>query len=90
MAKTNQETVIPDDSIPIKIPGYMRFSKVIGWLFYAWIIFGTIMLSFRVFWRQLTQTHRRVFMNLFTVPLAILWNPLGAFLRQNHLETVDT
>ena len=49
MAKNNQETVIPDDSIPIKIPGYMRFSKVIGWLFYAWIIFGTIMLSFRVF-----------------------------------------
>lgn len=49
MAKANQETVIPDDSIPIETPSYMRFGKIIGWLFYAWIVFGTVMLSFRVF-----------------------------------------
>lgn len=49
MATNIQETSIPDDTVPLKIPGYLRASKIIGWLLYAWIIFGTIMLAFRVF-----------------------------------------
>ena len=33
----------------VKAPGFLKFSKVIGWLMYAWVLFGIITLTFGVF-----------------------------------------
>ncbi|HEX5394934.1 MAG TPA: YggT family protein [Candidatus Saccharimonadales bacterium] len=33
----------------VKAPGFLKFSKVIVWLLYLWILFGIIMLVLRVF-----------------------------------------
>lgn len=33
----------------IKVPGYLRISRIIAYAMYAWVIFGIAMLGFRVF-----------------------------------------
>lgn len=33
----------------IQVPGYLKFSKIIVWLLYFWVMFGVIMLVLRVF-----------------------------------------
>jgi len=33
----------------IQVPGYLRFSKIIVYILYAWILFGVILLALRVF-----------------------------------------
>ncbi|HSX46106.1 MAG TPA: hypothetical protein VLG27_03840 [Candidatus Saccharimonadia bacterium] len=33
----------------VKVPEFLKISKVIAWLMYAWVIFGIIMLTLRVF-----------------------------------------
>jgi uncharacterized protein YggT (Ycf19 family) len=33
----------------VKAPGFLKFSKVIAWLMYAWVLFGIITLTFGVF-----------------------------------------
>jgi uncharacterized protein YggT (Ycf19 family) len=32
-----------------QVPGYLKVSKVIVWIIYAWVIFGIIVLSLRIF-----------------------------------------
>ncbi|MCA9343064.1 YggT family protein [Candidatus Saccharibacteria bacterium] len=38
-----------DNSNKIEIPGYLRISKVIAYIMYAWVIIGVISLVLRVF-----------------------------------------
>ncbi len=38
-----------DDTKQIVIPGYLRISKIIAYLLYAWTLIGVIVLSLRVF-----------------------------------------
>lgn len=33
----------------VKTPGFLKLSKIAAWLMYAWVLFGIIMLAFRVF-----------------------------------------
>lgn len=33
----------------IKVPGYLKLSKVLGYIMYAWVFFGIIVLGLRVF-----------------------------------------
>lgn len=33
----------------VKIPGYLKISKIAVWLLYLWVLFGIIMLALRVF-----------------------------------------
>ncbi len=33
----------------IKVPGYLTISKIIAYIMYAWVFFGTIILGLRVF-----------------------------------------
>lgn len=33
----------------ISVPGYLRISKIIAYLMYAWVIFGIVVLGLRVF-----------------------------------------
>jgi len=33
----------------IKVPGYLKFSKILGYVMYAWVFFGIIVLGLRVF-----------------------------------------
>lgn len=33
----------------VKTPGFLKFSKIIAWLMYAWVLFGIITLTFGVF-----------------------------------------
>jgi uncharacterized protein YggT (Ycf19 family) len=37
------------NSNSIQVPGYLKVSKVLAWVMYAWVIFGIIVLSLRVF-----------------------------------------
>lgn len=32
-----------------EVPGYLKVSKVIAWVMYAWVVFGIIVLALRVF-----------------------------------------
>lgn len=45
----DQETGIVDDTKKISVPSYLKISKVISFLLYAWIMFGVIMLLLRTF-----------------------------------------
>lgn len=40
---------MPSLNQEVKIPTYLKFSKIIVWLLYAWVIIGVIALSLRVF-----------------------------------------
>lgn len=33
----------------IKVPGYLKISKILGYIMYAWVFFGIIVLGLRVF-----------------------------------------
>lgn len=33
----------------IKVPGYLKLSKILGYIMYAWVFFGIIVLGLRVF-----------------------------------------
>lgn len=33
----------------VKVPAYLKVSKIVSYLLYAWVLFGIIMLVFRVF-----------------------------------------
>ncbi len=43
------EPIIMDGTNQIKAPGYLRVSKVIAYIMYAWTLIGVITLSLRVF-----------------------------------------
>lgn len=40
---------MPNDTNKIVIPGYLRISKVIAYVLYAWVLIGVITLTLRVF-----------------------------------------
>jgi len=33
----------------IKVPGYLKLSKILGYIMYAWVFFGIVVLGLRVF-----------------------------------------
>lgn len=41
--------IIKESVMATEVPGYLKVSKVIVWVMYAWVIFGIIILALRVF-----------------------------------------
>ena len=73
------------DSQQVQIPGYLRISKIIAYILYAWVLIGVITLTLRVFLLAFSANPSTPFVEFIYKTSADYLNPFNHYLSVHHV-----